>query len=215
VSLLLPGNGPNGSTTILDYSRSPQIITAVGNAQISTAQSKFGGSSMLFDGTGDRLTAAANPNIALGTGDFTIELWVYSLDVSVSERGMFQTSDTSGGLKTTYTTGVAAYFKASGEMAANVGGTIYTTSSAGISQSVWHHIAVTRASGNVNIWVNGTSRATGSGNTSNLSGQNIVVGGYFSTSYLLNGYIDDLRITKGVARYTANFTPPAAAFPTS
>jgi len=187
-------------------------LETVGNAQISTAQSKFGGSSMYFDATDDRLVAAASPNIALGTGDFTIELWVYSLDVSVSERGMFQTSDTAGGLKTTYTTGAVAYFKASGEMAANVGGTLYTTSGAGISQSSWTHIAVTRYSGAVNVWVNGISKASGTGNTANLSGQYICVGGYYSTSYLLNGYINDFRITKGIARYTSNFTPPTTAF---
>jgi hypothetical protein len=188
-------------------------LETLGNAQISTTQSKFGGSSMYFDATGDYLTAATNPNIAFGTGDFTIELWVYSLDVSVSERGMFQTSDTVGGLKTTYTTGVLAYFKASGEMGANVGNTAYITSGAGIAQSSWTHIAVTRYSGAVNVWVNGISRASGTGNTANLSGQNICVGGYYSTSYLLSGYINDFRITKGYARYTANFTAPTAAFP--
>jgi hypothetical protein len=59
VSLLLHGNGTNGSTTITDNSPTPKTVTAVGNAQISTAQSKFGGASIAFDGTGDYLTDAS------------------------------------------------------------------------------------------------------------------------------------------------------------
>jgi hypothetical protein len=75
VSLLLYGNGINGSTSIIDSSPSPKTVTAFGNAQISTAQSKFGGSSIAFDGTGDYLTVPDNDNFALGNGNFTIECW--------------------------------------------------------------------------------------------------------------------------------------------
>ena len=86
-------------------------LETVDGAQISTAQSKFGGSSMAFDGTGDWLTNnnASNSLLAFGTGDFTIEGWFYSNNASsAAQRGMFQTSDTIGGLKPNYTTGVPA-----------------------------------------------------------------------------------------------------------
>ena len=73
VSLLLHGDGTNGSTTIIDSSSSPKAVTAVGDAQISTAQSKFGGASIAFDGAGDWLTTPASNNFAFGIGDFTIE----------------------------------------------------------------------------------------------------------------------------------------------
>jgi hypothetical protein len=64
------------------------------------------------------------------------------------------------------------------------------------------------------LYVNGTSIISVA-DTTNYTDQNFTIGGWYSTGFLLNGYIDDLRVTKGVARYTANFTPPAAAFPTS
>ena len=80
VSLLLHGDGTNGSTTIIDSSPLPKTVTAFGNAQISTAQSKFGGSSIAFDGTGDSLTI---PAITFA-GDFTLEAWLYKTARSAS-----------------------------------------------------------------------------------------------------------------------------------
>jgi hypothetical protein len=77
VSLLLHGDGTNGSTTIVDSSPSPKTVTAVGDAQISTAQSKFGGASIAFDGNGDYLDASSSNQYAIGTEDFTVEGWVY------------------------------------------------------------------------------------------------------------------------------------------
>jgi hypothetical protein len=193
-------------------------LETVGNAQISTAVSKFGGGSMAFDGTDDRLVQNSSPQIAFGTGDFTVEAWIYSLDVSSdTQRGWLQTSTTAGGLATAFTTGVTFVFgtpNGNGTINAIVGGTNYASSGGAVSLSTWTHIAVTRASGAVKLFVNGTSVASGTGNTANLSGQFICIGGYYSTAYLYNGYIDDLRITNGYARYTSNFTPPTAAFPT-
>ena len=191
-------------------------LETVDGAQISTAQSKFGGSSMAFDGTGDWLTNnnASNSLLAFGTGDFTIEGWFYSNNASSAvQRGMFQTSDTIGGLKPNYTTGVAMHHGATaGELSVYVGSTTYNTSGASITTGAWFYFAITRSSGNVNVYVNGVSRASGSGNTNNLTGTYISVGGYYSTSYLFDGYLQDFRITKGYARtITAS---PTAAFPT-
>jgi len=78
VSLLLHGDGANGSTTIVDSSTSPKTVTAVGNAQISTAQSKFGGASLAFDGAGDYLTIPDDSSFDFGFNDFTIEGWIYT-----------------------------------------------------------------------------------------------------------------------------------------
>jgi len=193
-------------------------LETVGNAQISTTQSKFGGSSMYFDGTGDKLVMASSPNVSFNTGDFTVEAWIFSANVTAAaQRGWIQTSDTAGGLKATYTTGIIIFFgsPASGAVSTNVGGTSYSSSAGAVSANVWTHIAVTRASGTVRLFVNGTILASGSGNNTNLSGQFICIGGYNSDTYLYNGYMNDFRITKGYARYTANFTAPTAAFPTS
>ena len=191
-------------------------LETVGDAQISTTQSKWGGSSIYLDGTGDWLTNnnASNSLLAFGTGDFTIEGWFYSNNASSAvQRGMFQTSDTIGGLKPNYTTGVAMHHGATaGELSVYVGSTTYSTSGASITTGAWFYFAITRSSGNVNVYVNGVSRASGSGNTNNLTGTYISVGGYYSTSYLFDGYLQDFRITKGYARtITAS---PTAAFPT-
>jgi hypothetical protein len=191
----------------------------LGNASSTGVIKKYGNSSMSFDGTGDYLTSF-NPSFAFGTGNFTIEAWVYSADVSSStQRGWFQTSDTIGGLKTTYTTGVAIGFgqNSSGSpltgavWCAVASSSFIGSSSAVVTVNTWNHIAVVRSSGTTTIYVNGSSVASGS-TPGNCTGTNLAVGGYYNTSYLLNGYIDDLRITNGVARYTSNFTPPTTPF---
>jgi hypothetical protein len=189
-------------------------LETVADAQISNTTAKWGSTSIKFDGTGDYLTNnnASNSLLAFGTGDFTIEGWFYSNNASSAvQKGMFQTSDTIGGLKTSYTTGVSMNHGSTGELSVNVGSTVYTTSGASITTGAWFYFAITRSSGNVNVYVNGVSRASGSGNTNNLTGTYISVGGYYNTSYLFDGYLQDFRITKGYAR---TITTPTAAFPT-
>lgn len=217
-SLLL--NFTNGG--IIDNAMMNDLET-VGNAQISTAQSKFGGSSMYFDGTGDYLSTPSSPQYSFGTGDFTIEFWMYSNNVSgVSQLGMFQMSDTAGGIKASLLNQMGIYQGAtapsgtalSGSIIASINNTFVGATTAVLTTSTWYHIALVRSSGTVNLYVNGTSVGSAS-ITSAINGPYIGIGGFYSTSFLFNGYIDDLRVTKGYARYTANFTPPTAALPTS
>lgn len=199
---------------ILDNAMMNDLET-VGNAQISTSVKKYGTGSMSFDGTDDRLTSATSPNIAFGTGDFTVEAWI-NTNTLAGERGFIQTSATTGGLQTSYTNGIVIIFDASpnlGRIVVNVGGTNLNSGTTLLSTGVWYHLALTRSSGSVRLFINGTVVGGPTTVTANLDGQNICVGGYYSTAYLWNGYIDDLRITKGYARYTSNFTPPTAAFP--
>jgi len=186
-------------------------LETVGNAQISTTQSKFGGSSIYLDGTDDRLPAAANNDLVFGTGDFTVEGWFYT-GVPANNRGLFQISSTAGGLEGGNTNNVAVYCSSS------VLGVYYNdTFKAGttaISSNTWTHFALVKYSGNIKLYVNGTADSGFGTNsdTRNYTGKNICVGGYFSTSYLWSGYIQDFRVTKGIARYTSNFTPPTTAF---
>ena len=185
----------------------------VGNAQVSTSIKKYGTGSMSFDGTGDRLVSAANPGFAFGTGDFTVEAWIYTNTLS-GERGFIQTSDTAGGLKTSYTTGIIINIDASPyKINCNIGGTGVNSGTTYIAINTWYHVALTRASGSVRLFINGALVGGPTTITTNITGQNMVIGGYYNTSYLWNGYIDDFRITKGYARYTAAFTPPTSAFP--
>jgi len=196
------------------------VAETVGDAKVSTSVKKYGSSSMYFDGSGDYLTFPSNPQYAFGTGDFTVECWVNSADVSTAQKGFIQTSDAVGGLSTGYATGITFLFGArqngsgaaslSGAVLANIAGTNIGSSAAVVTANTWTHLALVRASGTVTIYVDGVSVGSGTA-AGNCSGTNLVVGGYYSTGYLYNGYIDDLRITRGYARYTANFTPPTSA----
>jgi hypothetical protein len=189
-------------------------LETVGSAQISTGQTKFGGSSMAFDGTGDYLTMPSSPQYSFGTGDFTVEGWFYINAGSGSNNGALQISSTAGGLQASQINTIALSSVDSGGLkwSAYYGNT-YANGSTAIAQT-WTHVALVRASGSLKLYINGTVDATfgTKTDTTNYTGQNIAVGGYFSTTYLWNGYIDDLRITRGYARYTANFTPPVSAF---
>ena len=218
-SLLMHLNGTNGSTTFIDNSPVTKSFTVNGNSQISTAQSKFGGASAYFDGTGDYLSTNSSNDFAFGTGNFTIECWIYSSDVSnPAQRGFLQTSDTAGGLKTSYTSGIIIVQGSTvssgltGALTATVAGTSVGSSTAVITTNTWYHIALVRNSGTCTLYVNGTSVSSGTA-TGNCSGTYLAIGGYYNTSYLYQGYIDELRITKGVARYTTNFTPQTSEFP--
>ena len=207
VSLLLHGDGANGSTTIVDSSPSPKTVTVFGDAQISTAQSKFGGSSLVFDGTGDYVEAASSAEFALGTGDFTLELWYYH--ISGTDTGICaNNSGLSAGINFTVTpfNNFRAY---TGTNGLNI-----FDSSSGPTASTWQHLALVRSSGALTLYIDGTAAGTAdwtgvnAGNTATFS-----VGSAFGNARFTNGYIDDFRITKGIARYTANFTPPTAPFP--
>ena len=211
VSLLLHGNGTNGSTTITDSSLSPKTVTAVGNAQISTAQSKFGGSSLLLNNNfTDVFTVPTNAAFAFGTGDFTVEAWIFQLGQrqysTLLEIGNHLYTDSI-----VFLTGTSGFQVYSGGF---YGAGNY------LSLNTWQHIAYCRSGPTLTMYVNGAAASAVSfpNNLTNVS--TISIGfpkGYIpsgdSSGYPFNGYIDDLRITKGVARYTANFTPPTLAFP--
>ena len=225
VSLLLHGDGTNGSTTITDSSPTPKTVTAVGNAQISTAQSKFGGASIALDGTGDYLSVPVNSAFSFGTADFTIECWFYIVansSLSADTQRLAQLLGTSA----SSFSGTYAEFVITGSSATTGTGLRFLNVVAGastqinftgtVAQSTWHHVAVVRSGTTTSIYFNGTSVASGTLGNQTINQVNpIWVGGNNLPGYShwLNGYIDDLRITKGVARYTANFTPPAAVFP--
>jgi hypothetical protein len=218
VSLLLHLDGSNGSTTFTDSSTNAFTVTAIGDAQISTAQSKFGGSSASFDGTGDMLSVADNAAWAFGSGDFTIEFWVRFNAVNVTQVLVSQATSLTSALSfdLVYASTGSFTFRYS-LFGSSTSGTLTATFTA--STNTWYHVAVTRSGADIKGFVDGTQMgSTLNASTNSLfdSGQPLRIGGRGSTAASpLNAFIDDLRITKGVARYTANFTPPTAAFPNS
>ena len=195
-------NYTNGG--IYDNAMINNLIT-VGNAQVSTTQSKFGGASMAFDGSGDWLTAIDTPNLQLGSGNFTIEGWVYLNAIGVA-YGLISKGTSSTGWSINVTSGNKLQFNYT---ASNLTG---TTS---LAASTWYYFAVVRsgaATNNVKIYLNGTADATsGSAINDNFNQTSILyVGADRVGGSSLNGYIDDLRITKGYAR---TITTPTSAFP--
>ena len=193
---------------ILDNAEMNNLET-VGNAQISTAQSKFGGASMAFDGTGDWLIGPANQNAALGTGDFTVEGWLYVTTFSTTTgfQAIFSNRN-SNSTQTSFDFGIRnsdryLYFY-------NRNTDASTFSTAGLSgTNTWVHVAIARVGSTITFYINGTASGTVSVSTNSFGTSNVIyVGSNFNTTPdTFNGYIDDLRITKGYARYTANFTP--------
>ena len=203
VSLLLFGDGTNGSTIINDNSQSPKTILSVGNSQISTAQSKFYGSSILFDGTGDYLTVTPTTDLVFDAGAFTVEFWFYANSLSATLYASF--IGFNAGISTS---AWGAYVRSNGVFMYGSAGTL--TGGGTVSTSTWHHYAATRSGNTLRVFLNGVQQASAT-----VTGNYISGGSEFrvgddndATNPAFNGYINDLRITKGVARYTANFTPP-------
>ena len=214
VSLLLYGNGINGSTTITDSSPTPKTVTAEGNAQISTVQSKFGGASIAFDGTGDRVSVANNAALDFGTGDFTVECWVRSIAALTSYSLEFahicgKGNGVAGG---TYALG---FYQSKILFFSNASLAKLGTST--LTNNTWYHFAACRSGSTLKLFVDGMEEYSGTDTTNYTSSQSFNAGDRQASDpgsqYPLNGYIDDLRITKGVARYTANFTPPQNQLP--
>jgi hypothetical protein len=176
------------------------VLETVGNAQISTTQSKFGGSSMYFDGTGDYLLSPSSQNFAFPS-DFTIEFWLYL--TGVSGEGTTFYVPTTGGINLFMSISSNWGIARSGVAVDNNFGTPPT-------QNTWHHIAVSRTGSTINAYIDGTRVFTGTNSVNYASGSLQVGLSAFGT---ITGYIDDLRVTK-YARYTGStLTVPTAAFP--
>jgi hypothetical protein len=185
-------------------------LETVGNAQVSTSVVKYNTGSMAFDGTGDWLTMPNSKGLYIGSGDFTIEGWLY-LNALGSVRAIvsqFNSGGTGPGWTLyTKTTNVLEFYGGSG--------TVTVTGTTAISATTWTHFAVVRSGSTITIYVNGVAggSATNSSFSDDTTALGYVGGRADSSSLALNGYIDDLRITKGYARYIGNFTPPIARFP--
>jgi hypothetical protein len=196
---------------IIDNAQANDLIT-VADAKISTAQFKWGTSSISLDGTGDYLIMRNTENLTLGTGDFTIEFWVYYNSGLTADVALFdcRPASTNGVYPLIYsnTTGKIVWYINS---AARITGTITLTT------NTWYHVAVMRTGGSTKLFINGNQDGSTYADTNNylLGANRPVIGAAGATlgADRLNGYIQDLRITKGYARYPYNFTAPTAAFP--
>ena len=221
VVLLLHGDGTNVSTTFTDNSRVPKTpASVVGSAQISTTQSKFGGASMSFiRSTSSYLTFSnANSDFTFRTLDFTIEAWV-RLNALPSGNGYPNAFWILGGGPSNQGPG---FDIAIGSTNLIVGLTSFDSPNISTAHSLaintWYHIAVVRSGSTLYAFRDGTQLTTAnvSGVTANPADTGIAISAAEpsgATEGNFNGFIDDFRVTKGVARYTAAFTAPTEAFP--
>ncbi len=206
VTLLIPCNGADNSTTFTDITG--KTISVYLDAKIKTNESKFGGSSAYFDGNGDRINPASSSDFAWGTGDFTVEFFIYF--PAFDKTRYFASS--------AYAAAAYFYLKSdnTGKIAILGAGFGTLTQSDTLSSGVWHHLAFVRNSGNTTLFVNGTSKATSTSSANFSTGQPLYFGG---TDFNIAGepdfgycYMNDIRVTNA-ARYTGNFTAPAVPSP--
>lgn len=210
VSLLLHGDGTNGSTTVPDTSGSPKTMTCHGGAQLATAQKKFGTASIKFAAAGDTISTPNDAAFQWGSGDFTIEAFVYPTAFTNSEGivvgialsgvdNLFEMwTDTSGHLK---------YQNHPNNL---------ITSSSTLSLNTWQHVAVSRQGTTTRMFIDGTQVGSVADSFAYAASPSyaLAIGGDSAgaSPTQFYGYVDELRLTKGFARYTGAFTAPTAAF---
>jgi hypothetical protein len=204
----------NGTNAAIADGVGKNVLETVGNGRIINGIKKYGTGSMYFDGTDDYLLSYQKPLYNMGSEDFTIECWLYP----TAYGGFFAKNQTSDhrwvkvdvqgdGTITLYATNSGSGWQVNSNSASGTW-----------SLNTWWHFALVRSGTSLKVYKNGVSviSATLSGNLYNVDADPFILGATslsgFAYRQQYTGYIDDLRITKGVARYTSNFTPPTSSF---
>lgn len=203
--LLLHFNGSDGATSTVDSSDSNHTVTFNGNAQLDTAQKKFGTASVYFDGTGDYLEMPVYDEMKMGTGDFTVDFWVRFNSLPTYSRLVTSTNDKvndSTLLIRTAGSATQTFF----------GGTIADGTTT-LETGRWYHFAYVREGSTCTVYVDGRVDVSVT-NSNDLSNAIRWIGGYYSVGprEFSNGWMDNLRISKGIARWTSEFTPQSTEY---
>jgi len=205
--VLLHAEGTNNSTTTLDsgcYGRF-STCTFANSAVISTAQKNFGSSSLYFPGSsGNNVSISNSTWPTLGTQDFTIEFFVRVNSNSGNNNPLFNLGTSSNG--------IIIMCPNLTQVQVGINGS-FITFTYNTSMGTWHHFAVVNASGTIHLYVDGVSHGSSTVNP-NISSQSVITLGCdaLSVSQYLSGYMDDIRVSFGTARYTTAFTTPSSAF---
>jgi PKD repeat protein len=213
VRLLLHLDGANGSVVFTDTSVPPASVSQGGSAAISTARSRFGGASLFLDGVDDWLQTTRGQSI--GSGQFTLEAFIRPTAAQTGRIISSQSAFTplpAIAIRVDSNGGLTFLIRDSGG-----GGLLVLSSAPGLvamNDSAWYHVAATRNAANrIDIWLDGANVASATSSTSPASAPQYVIGVFGSGQEHFAGYIDEVRITEGVCRYNAPFTPPTAPFP--
>lgn len=208
--LLIPGNGTNGSTAITDSIG--KAVTVVGNTNISTAQSIIGGSSIYFDGSGDYLTLADSDDWNFGSGDFTIDCWINSSITSgyMQIIGQYDTVFGNSSFVFCVNSNRLCFVIVNSSQTNNA--INYTATSGDVCNGNNNHVCLSRSGSNYRIFLNGQQVGTTQTSSESLPNTSTIlkIGKLRDdTTWYFNGYLSHIRITKGIARWTSNFTPPS------
>lgn len=191
------------------FRRVPKTISVTGNAAISTAQSKFTTTSLALDGAGDSLSINSSSDFAFGTGSFCIEGWVYFTAVKTCYFVDFRNISSQAAPVILYEASPTP------RLTYYVSGAYRITYNWTPTLNQWYHIAVARSGTSTKMFVNGTQVGSTYTDTTNyVSLSNVYFSRWYgaSTTDNLQGYLDEIRISKGTARYTTNFTSPTEPF---
>ena len=184
---------------------SSTAITLTGSPVISTAQYKFGISSLYLDGT-SHVDVASDEKFAYNSEDFTVECFVRPTSLTGTQVVVDQRTVANEA-------SIYIDISAAGAVRLYVLGAYQITSTTLITAGAWHHIAVSRASGVTRLFVNGTVQGTTYTDANVYEAKPAAIGASFSASNKFTGYIDEMRISRGISRYTTTFTPAVIAFP--
>lgn len=215
---LLHYDGSDASTTFKD--ESGKVWTGAGTAQLDTSQFKFGGSSLLLDGNSDFISTPDHEDFKVGSGDFTIDFWIRF--ASVPGAGAYAVPFC---IRDAYASNnaMALYYSGSGSWYFN-----YSTTGAGASSvslsgasthvpspNVWYHTAWIRSGSNFDIYIDGQKQTTKAiSGTIYRAVATPLIGAVNASapSYFVNGWIDEFRFSKGIARWAGNFTPQSCQY---
>lgn len=205
--LMLHCDGSNGSTTFTDSSPTPKTVTANGDAKVSTADSKFGGASLLLDGAGDYLAITDHADFSWA-GQFTIDFWI---------KTSTSTIDTVYRRAISLDTAIELAFVASSSASTNMSFLVSTseviTGNIAVANGNWNHVALSRdGSNNCRLFVNGVQSGSTASNASSFNPATLQIGKYSgSANGYINGYMDEIRFSN-IARWTSGFTPPSEPY---
>jgi len=210
--LMLHLDGTDNSTTdadFIDSSASEHTVTQEGDAKLENTEKKFGVTSGYFDGTGDYLTVPDSEDFNFGSGNFTIDMWIYPEELA-SNMFVAQRQDSTH-VWYFYITSTENYIRFM----------VYITSTqvtfniedAGLTLNTWQHIALVRSNDDYYFFVDGVKKSDAYNNIYSIPdlASNIIIGAQNDNEHF-KGYMDEVRISKGVARWTANFTPDTSPY---
>jgi len=184
--------------------RGGKTIVANGNAKLSTSVKKWGSASLSLDGTGDYASVPTHPDFRYGTGNWTIELWFYKTGTTGGIQQLIDFRSAAPQLAPTL------YLTAVGTPTFNVNAVNVITASSAVANNTWTHIAVSKSGTSTKMFINGTQTGSTYTDNNNYIQGPLTIGARFDGASGFLGYLDDVRISKGVARYTTTFTAPTS-----